>query len=121
MSLVSRSLALFSGILLLQLTLPGSDTLCASGHAEMPVATADAGSAMGTDDCDGADRERDDGCDLPWMLGPCVSMTSCVVAASATSTLASHVGDEARTRVTTEPAGMRSGPSTAPELPPPRA
>ena len=143
MSLLRRSFAALAGLFLLQLTLLGSGTLCAThygdarsdatvhamgGMREMSRVTvaqrsvsaiSDASGPRSPQDCGGLGQH--DGCGLPWAPGQCSSMTACDVSAmpgmSAVASATSRV-------VTTKPlssAVIHSGPSFAPELPPPRA
>ena len=117
--LIRRIGAALSSILLLQLTLLGSGTLCA-----MPSGAA----AMQMHDMGGmADRQtprsshQDDGCRLPSTPGQCATMTACTIAAMPAATVI--VALDARPVISELPipAEIGSRPSTPPELPPPRA
>lgn len=143
MSFASRSFATLSGLLLLQLMLLGSGTLCtmhggegadgttgnAMTMARMAHQTSSHGSSVASSDDDNspmspADCNRPgdhDGCRLPFAPGQCSSMTACDISA----TLAETVGMSAyvRTNALAVPsqALTHAGPTFAPELPPPRA
>jgi hypothetical protein len=116
MLFVRRTLAVLSSLFLLQLTLLGSDTLCATGRGAIAVGGAGhsmrgmAGMASGHHDCG-----------LPWAPTQCTAMTTCgVAAAPAAPMLASSAAPTTPVQIAAAEAG-RSGPSFAPELPPPRA
>jgi len=142
MSIVRRSLAACSSVLLLNLTLLGSGTLCAAKHGTehgAVVESAMSGMSSGTmatsssstptvldaehpvtpEDCDAPPQHG--GCQLPSAPGQCTSMTTCSTpAALIGATVASEVA-QAFTLALPEPLDIHSGPPTAPELPPPRA
>ena len=116
--LIRRIGAALSSILLLQLTLLGSGTLCA-----MP-----SGAAAQMHDMGGmADQQLppsshpDDACRLPSSAGQCATMTACSIAAMPAATVI--VALDTRPVITDlpVPAEIGSRPATPPELPPPRA
>ena len=145
MPLVRRSFAALSVLFLLQLMLLGSGTLCATHHGlartgaqdhamamagtahqgsphESALAMADeSGSPMSPADCGNGGSGGHDGCRLPFAPGPCSSVTTCDV----TATPAAAIGAAAYVQVAAlevpPPALGHSGPTFAPELPPPRA
>lgn len=117
--LIRRIGAALSSILLLQLTLLGSGTLCA-----MPSGAA----SMQMHDMGGmADQQLppsshpDDACRLPSSPGECATMTACSIAAMPAAT--AIVALDARPVISDLPipAEIGSRPATPPELPPPRA
>ena len=124
--LIRRIGAALSGILLLQLTLLGSGTLCAmpSGAASMH----DMGGMPGMTQSQ-ADRRQtppasshpDDGCRLPSSPAQCATMTACSIAAMPAATVI--VALDARPVISDLPIPVEIGsrPATPPELPPPRA
>lgn len=142
MSLVRRSFAALSGVFLLQLMLLGSGTLCAMHHGlagpgapnhamvlagaahqtrlhESAVGNAgESGTPMSPMDCNGRGNE---GCRLPFAPGQCSSVTTCDV--SATPAAAVGVSGYVHVAALELPslAFAHSGPTFAPELPPPRA
>ena len=143
MSLARRSFAALCGLLLLQLSLPGSGTLCAMAHSigrrdadahgmdhmtsVRSTAAPDAAvSAM--PDANASTRpagcghmDMHDGCGLPWAPGQCASMTACaVIAVPAMRSAAAATVRGGRVEVPS-PALLQAGPTFAPELPPPRA
>ena len=142
MPFLSRSFAALSALLLLQLTLLGSGTLCAKhrdaggSHADARVANGMtmmsaanlASSSVVTsadkppaspEDCGGLGSH--DGCGLPWAPGQCSSMTTCDVSLAVTASVISPVIGPIVTVALPSPVLARSGPTFAPELPPPRA
>lgn len=141
MRLLRRLTAAFVTVLLLQLTLLGSGTLCdmQDGRA-MAGAGAMAGHAMDAmssmpgmhdapapagprapEDCGGAGGGSRDDCRLPWSSGQCTSMTSCAAIVVPVAAIAAQpVTARVALRIA-EPARIHSGPALAPELPPPRA
>src|SRR5690242_12965251 len=104
MSFVHHSFAALCGLLLLQLSLLGSGTLCdvrhgaawndadaramhgMSGMSSGPTtraalsAIADADAPMSATDCAGMGNH--DGCGLPWAPAQCLSMTACAMSAT---------------------------------------
>ena len=145
MRLVRRFSAALSTVLLLQLSLLGSGTLCMlqhpSGHAamgaealvmpgmrpnaarlttvssviEQPVNAAE----NPTDGCGG--HGAGDSCGGPWATGSCTSMSSCAWSQSA-AVPPTLTAENRETSVNhSEPRTLRAGPVVAPELPPPRA
>ena len=142
MSFVRRSFAALCGLFLLQLSLLGSGTLCAIQHG---VGRNDAG-AHGMGDmtgmrsaaphtavsampdanarmspAEGGGMGMQDGCGLPWAPGQCASMTGCAISAvPAMRSAASMTLRVVRVELPS-PALLHSGPTFAPELPPPRA
>ncbi|HET7189794.1 MAG TPA: hypothetical protein VFI52_16695, partial [Gemmatimonadaceae bacterium] len=77
---IRRIGAALSSILLLQLTLLGSGTLCAmpSDMGAMPGMTH---SVVDRPETPPASSHPDDGCRLPWSPGQCATMTACTMAA----------------------------------------
>ena len=142
MPFLRRSSAALCALLLLQLTLLGSETLCAKhrgvgdNHVDAPVANAMtmmsaadlAISSVVTsadrppvspEDCGGLGSH--DGCGLPWAPGQCSSMTTCDVSlAVPASVVVSMIGPTGTVALLSS-MGTASGPTFAPELPPPRA
>lgn len=143
MSFVHRSVAALCAIFLLQLSLLGSGTSCAMQQSGVRYD----GAARGMDDMtailsaaakhagvsavpdenaptSAADRGgmgSHDGCDLPWVPGQCASMTPCVMSAVPVVRGATFVPLRAARFELRSPALLHSGPTFAPELPPPRA
>ena len=144
MRFLRRLSAALSGILLLQLSLLRSGTLCALQHAAGSAdmtgpAAAMAGMMMGS----GAravhesvvigladasksphggcgDHQSADSCGGPWAPGPCTTMSSC--AWSQSSTVVPVLAASAETAGNLpEPRVLQTGLAIAPELPPPRA
>ena len=142
MSFVHRSFAALSGLFLLQLSLLGTGTLCALHPSEARndaglhamhemagmrsavmtltsvAAISDADAPMSPADCGGMGNQ--DGCGVPWAPGQCLSMTACAMSA----TPAARSVESLTIRDVLElpsPALLHSGPTFAPELPPPRA
>lgn len=143
MPLLRRSFAALSGLFLLQLMLLGSGTLCAmhhglaragvpnhamamSGlahqtraHESLVTKAGESNTPMSPVDCGGSGGHDD--CRLPFAPGPCSSATTCDVSA----TPAAAIGASAYVHVVAlelpSPALGHSGPTFAPELPPPRA
>jgi hypothetical protein len=139
MSLVRRSFAAISALLLLQLMLLGSGTLCTmhggrTSDAAMPMAgmTQQTGFhesnmtrssvsdvPMSPADCgDGGDQG---GCSLLFAPGQCSSMTTCTISATPATTIAASEYSQAGMLAVPSYALGHSGPTFAPELPPPRA
>lgn len=148
LSLFHRVTAVFSTVLLLQLLLAASGTLCrlhgnhstmdtpmshsATGHAVHPdeetpvstamftVAAADDASLSTTGHCDMTGMTKS--CGGPWAPAGCASMGACVNAVTA---IASSAGSSALAAAVpvqiVASANMPLGPAFAPELPPPRA
>jgi len=139
-----RLTAALSSVLLLQLSLLGSGTLCALQHSGGHGGTdhASAGMAAMAHGASGvgnaaamevAATEADtpvNGCDThalagscggPWSAGTCSSMSSC--ASSQTATVAPLIAWAARAAAIgmPEPKTLHAAPAPAPELPPPRA
>lgn len=146
MSFVRRSFAALFGVLLLQLTLLGSGTLCglhqAASHAAgtshamlgktgmTAASTENAASAtMAMSDSDSRPTSSQDcsglggdgHCGLPWAPGPCSSMAACdlTVTPAASVTAANMLRPVALAAPTASI--FHAGPTFAPELPPPRA
>ena len=145
MLLTRRLVAALSSVLLLQLTLVGSGTLCAMHHAVMDARgatgheshmipmtserTPASGSSMsepGRGDtpgiphgCDALDSGQ--GCGLPWSPGQCTSMSSCTATAAQSAPSIVVVASSAPVVELPEPGLLHSGFAAAPELPPPRA
>jgi hypothetical protein len=146
MRVLHRLTAAFTTVLLLQLTLSGSGTLCTvqggvtpagmagmarmAGTHETHRANPAAGSASSRSQspssdpaapqsCDGA--RVGGGCGQPWAPGQCIGMTTCAALAAPTNAVVVRVTLFASAPALPEPAGIVSGPAVAPELPPPRA
>jgi len=142
MRLVRRLSAALSGVLLLQLSLLGSGTLCALQGPSAPAAAPPAMTGMThgaggnvtastvmeqsadaledpANGCGGPGRAHS--CDGPWATGRCTSMSSCASSqpATVTSVFAWVRGDISIDLP--EPRSLLAGPVVAPELPPPRA
>jgi hypothetical protein len=138
MPFVRRTVAVLSSLFLLQLSLLGSGTLCTwhhgaaridrAGHSmhgmsrisapEKVVSAAADGRPASPSDSNGPTDH--DGCRLPWAPGQCGAMATCgVTATPAAPTVASWIASTASIE-TVAPALARSGPTFAPELPPPR-
>lgn len=142
LSAISRVTAVLSSILLFQLSMLASGTLCRmhGDHAAMPAMSASAAAhsahqSMVPQPANGAGRvsaasdmsspcDMRGSCDSPWApgSGSCSSMATCVNAVSATpsSSAASATLSAAHVQVIAS-AAMPLGPAYAPELPPPRA
>lgn len=124
--LIRRIGAALSSILLFQLTLLGSGTLCAmpSGAAAMHDMGGMAGMTQPQ-----VDREQtpppsdhpDDGCRLPWSPGQCATMTACTIAAMPAASVIVALNTRPVVAELPMPADLGSRPATPPELPPPRA
>ena len=143
MSLARRLLAALSGAFLLQLLLLASGTLCSirygPAHAGAPAdAMAMAGTAHTASlnegavaregesegpaiplDCDGIGDHA--GCRLPFAPGQCTSMTACSMSVASTVSVASATYTRTIALAVPSPVLGHSGPTFAPELPPPRA
>jgi hypothetical protein len=140
---IRPSLAVLSGLFLLQLSLQASGTWCAmhrgagrngvgmNEKTEMPGMSRDVAahasvSAMlhgdaptSSGDCGGMGQHND--CGLPSAPGQCQSMTACGVGANPVErTVLAAVTRAVRVDLLS-PALLHSGPTFAPELPPPRA
>ena len=135
-----RLTASFCTLLLLQLTLLGSGTLCAmrggvaaNGTHDMSAmggmatsgsraATSGAGVRAGDpSDVPPTSGNSDDGCRMPWAPGQCTSMTACTVAALPSATLVASLDARPEVPDLPMPGDLGSRPATPPELPPPRA
>lgn len=143
MPLVRRSFAALSGLFLLQLMLLGSGTLCATHHGlARPGATnhamamgdlahqtrsheslvtkaGESSTPMSPADCGGSGGH--DGCRLPFAPGSCSSVTTCDVTATPAAAIGAAAYVEVVALEVPPPALGHSGPTFAPELPPPRA
>lgn len=143
MSFVHRSFAALCSLFLLQLSLLGSGTLCtlhhgaarnddgAHGMRDMSGMSSSAGTRasvsamfdsdapMSPADCGGMGNH--DGCGLPWAPGQCLSMTACDISAAPAARNVASVMMRAELLELPAPALLHSGPTSAPELPPPRA
>ena len=143
MSFVHRSFAALCGISLLQLSLLGSGTLCAIQHSvarsngaahamddmtgirssaathAIVSAVPDENAPASAADCGGMSSH--DGCDLPWAPGQCASMAACAMSAAPVVRSASFVTLRVVRIELPSPTLLHSGPTFAPELPPPRA
>jgi hypothetical protein len=143
-SLLRRLAVALVALLLLQLTLLGSGTLCAlhetavgpsasrHGMASMPDVTGrdvassmaavqpdGGGSSTAPSGCDAEGGPHD--CGLPWSSGSCAAMTTCATIAASPSMTVAATQRAAHVAELPEPAQLRTGPAAAPELPPPRA
>ena len=146
MRFARRSVAALSTVLLLQLSLLGSGTLCALRHAAAPsnperlmeamkgmshetvtpvgkhvssvMNQAEPGSQDAGSGCPSSDHEP---CRGPWAPGTCASMGACAWSqiVSFEPTRGSVRNSSAATRI--EPLMLHAGPAFAPEIPPPRA
>lgn len=143
MSFVRRSFAALSGVLILQLLLLGSGTLSVMHHGRaQTVATKHAmtmagsraelsshASAVSNADeshtpmspagCNGGVDH--DACRLPIAPGQCSFMTACDVSATPAAAIWIALSVPPATVELPSPALAPSGPTFAPELPPPRA
>lgn len=141
LSLITRTVAVLSSVLLLQLTLLTSGTVCrmhagdgamtgaASGRSAHTRMTSRATSAGNTRSVADAPQEMPGGscdvrgsCNAPSLPGGgCTSMSSCITAMSAMPAFgASAVTNTTRPVVILAAAAMPRGPASVPELPPPR-
>jgi hypothetical protein len=138
MSFVHRSFAALSGLFLLQFLLLGSGTLCAmqhgtlhqsaSRHAMQMTGTAHQTNSHETivtsADSDGpvspADASNSDDCQVPIVPGQCASMSACNTSATPSETLTASLPEPTVGVVLPTPVRAHSGPTYAPELPPPR-
>lgn len=139
---IRRLVAALSSLLLLQLTLLGSGTLCATHSGEASTTYAhDMASMAGTGQSDASasttlatralpsDGQQaphpcggaEDGCGLPWAPGQCASMTSCSVTAAPPTIVAVQLERSQGVSYLPEPGSIGSRAATPPELPPPRA
>ena len=147
MRFARQSVAALSTVLLLQLSLGGSGTLCALRHAsahggaepsmegmtgmarDTDAAAADHGSTV-TEQAGPASQDAESGCPSkgesepchgPWAPGTCASMSSCAWSQGVPfePTLASADNDSGAAGA--EPLMLHTGPAFAPEIPPPRA
>lgn len=141
MSFARRSLAALAGLFLLQLTLLGSGTLCAMRHVDAPsdarahamhdmggmsAASPQRTGAISASDASGSPVDcggpaQGNGCRLPWAPGQCSSMTTCGMSATLGASIVVATTPAIAAPALSSPAGMKSGPTFAPELPPPRA
>ena len=142
MPFLRRSSAALFALLLLQLTLLGSGTLCARHHgaggnhvdarvangmtmmsaanlASSSVVTSADNAPVSPEDCGGLGSH--DGCGLPWAPGQCSSMTTCDVSLAVPASVISPTIGPIGTGALLPPVLAQSGPTFAPELPPPRA
>lgn len=143
MPLLHRFVAALSSLLLLQFLALGSGTLCAIQHsmtrastahsmhhmsaagrsdmsvmASMTVTTA-AEAPVNPADCNGSGQH--DGCGLPFAPGQCSSMTTCAISAMPAVMDVSSADVGTVVLELSSPTLEHSGPTFAPELPPPRA
>jgi hypothetical protein len=144
MSVFRRSFAALSGLFLLQLTLLVSGTLCEihrvarsdgvahamhgmngvatmrrANRASSSVVTSVANVPMSPEGC--RDLDGHDGCGLPWAPGQCSTMTTCDVSVAAPASVRTNITTRMVAVALPSPALAESGPTFAPELPPPRA
>jgi hypothetical protein len=133
MPFIRRFTAALSSVLLLQLALSGSGTLCAmhgdrgadrQAHAMGAMTSAAVANPMpnarGAFERGGAPAGSGD-CQLPSAPGQCATMTTCTTAAAPAPVAAAQLAVSLIPSASPEPASMRSRPLAAPELPPPRA
>ena len=126
--LIRRIGAALSSLLLLQLTLLGSGTLCAMPGGAASMRMHDMGGMAGMTQPQ-VDREQTpppsshptDGCRLPWSPGQCATMTACTMAAMPAATVIVALDARPTIAELPMPANLGSRPATPPELPPPRA
>ena len=118
--LIRRIGAALSSILLLQLTLLGSGTLCAM-PGDMGAMRGMTHSVVDRPETPPPNSHPDDGCRLPWSPGQCATMTACSIAAMPAATVI--VALDVRPMISDLPIPTDPGsrPATPPELPPPRA
>ena len=140
MRTLRRIAAALSSVLLLQLTLLGSGTLCAMrgtggtgkthDMSAMPgvetQGSAAAASAVSVRTPDRTDvppmgGHSDEGCRLPWVPGPCTSMAVCSMTAMPSAMLVIALDTRPQVADLPMPGDLRSRPAMPPELPPPRA
>lgn len=142
MRFLRRSFAALFALLLLQLTLLGSGTLCAKHHgvggshvdarvangmttmsaadlASSSVVMSAGNPPVSPEDCGGLGSH--DGCGLPWAPGQCSSMTACDVSLAVPASDVAPIIGPIGTVALLSSMLMASGPTFAPELPPPRA
>ena len=140
MRFARQSVAALSAVLLLQLSLLGSGTLCVDRHASAHFRTAPSTEAMREMAHDTTapvagqggpvvqdaglgclSRSGSEPCHGPWAPGTCVSMSGCawsqgVPFEAALASAHTDSGPDAA-----EPLALATGPEFAPETPPPRA
>lgn len=125
--LIRRIGAALSSILLLQLTLLGSGTLCAMPSGAAAAQMHDMGGMPGMTQSQADEQQTppsnhpDDGCRLPSSPGQCATMTACTIAAMPAATVIVALDARVVTSDLPIPAEIGSRPATPPELPPPRA
>ena len=119
MPTLRRLTALLSGLLLLQLTLPGADWSCGSharpverARAEMPAGHA-AHEASRT-------QPPGDACDAEHAPTDCATMPSCAAALGSPARLVTVVALAPASDAIPEPVPVHSQPATGPDVPPPR-
>jgi hypothetical protein len=130
MSLLRRAFAALSGLLLLQLTLLGSGTLClmqTGAHARFSAHGAHGMAAMAESRSVNVARVGDARSDVP--TGPanclpvapeCSAMTTCAISAAPAATLVALAAARGVALAIAAPSPLQAGPSFAPEIPPPR-
>ena len=142
MSVLRRTIAAISGLFLLQLMLVGTGTLCAMRHgAAQPGETGhvmqmvggtqqtsshqstvsgvdDGGSPVNPADTRPSDH---DGCRVPLAPGQCGSMSTCSISAAPSKIAVTSISLQRLALALPDPTQGQSGPTFAPELPPPRA
>lgn len=123
-----RIAAALSSLLLLQLTLLGSGTLCAMPSGAAAGHMHDMGGMAGMTQSDVARPDApppsshpDDGCRLPWSPGQCATMTACAIAAMPVAPVIVALDTRPALAELPMPADLGSRPAAPPELPPPRA
>lgn len=140
---LSRAVAALSGLFLLQLMLLGSGTLCAMhhglaragasnhamalaglahqtrSHESAVTSTGEPNTPMSPMDCNGSGSHDD--CRLPFAPGQCSSVATCDVSATPAAAIGAPAYARAAALELPSPAFGHSGPTFAPELPPPRA
>ena len=117
--LIRRIGAALSGILLLQLTLLGSGTLCAMPSGAAATQMHDMGGMA--DQQLPPSSHPDDGCRFPSSPGQCATMTACSIAAMPVAPVIVALNTRPAIAELPMPADLGSRPATPPELPPPRA
>lgn len=117
--LIRRIGAALSSILLLQLTLLGSGTLCAMPSGAAVTQMHDMGGMA--DQQLPPSSHPDDACRFPLSPGQCATMTACSIAAMPVAPMIVALKTRPVVAELPMPADLGSRPATPPELPPPRA
>lgn len=147
MRFARQSVAALSTVLLLQLSLVGSGTLCAlrhggalggaepsmegmTGMTHETAATVAGHSPMVTEQAGPASQDAESGCPSrgesepchgPWAPGTCASMNSCAWSQGVPFEPTFASADNDPGAAGPEPPMLHTGPAFAPEIPPPRA